>query len=92
MKIFKTFQYRLRPTDDQNEILHRHGGNTRFVWNQLLEFSNDITELVIINKFSLQEKLVKLKNENEFLKETYSQPLQIQADRLDKTFKKIKIR
>jgi len=88
MKIFKTFQYRLRPTDDQNEILHRHGGNTRFVWNQLLEFSNDITELVIINKFSLQEKLVKLKNENEFLKETYSQPLQIQADRLDKTFKK----
>jgi len=88
MQFIKTFQYRLLPTDEQNEILHRHAGNVRFVWNKLLEFANDKTQLTDINRGTLSKQVVDLKNSNEFLKSTYSQPLQVQADRLYQTFKK----
>ena len=84
MKIFKSFKFKLLPTEDQNTVLHKHGGNLRFAWNKLVEFANDRNKLN--NKFptkkELREKLKNIQKENEFLKISHSQPLQDASDKL----------
>ena len=46
MKIIKSYKFRMYPTQDQVAMLIQHGGNSRFVWNKLLEFSNIIKDLL----------------------------------------------
>ena len=44
-KIYKSIKYRIFPTDEQKQILERHFGASRFVWNYLINliFETDYT-------------------------------------------------
>jgi putative transposase len=87
MKILKAYKFRLNPDKDISAMLFQHGGNTRFLWNQLVQFSNDYN--VEYKKFPtqsiLQKEIINIKKQNDFLKISHSQPLQINAQRLCKT-------
>jgi len=92
MKIIKTYKFRLNPSKETLAVLLQHGGNSRFIWNQLVNFSKTYNKEN--NKFPsqviLQKEIIKIKKGNDFLKLTHSQPLQINAQRLTKTnFKSI---
>jgi putative transposase len=92
MKIVKTYKFRLNPDITTLEKLKQHGGNSRFLWNQLVNFSSQYNAEYknFPNQGILQKEIIKIKNENEFLKISHSQPLQIHAKRLTKTnFKSI---
>jgi len=41
MKKIISYRFRLKPTEEQIDLLKQHGGNIRFVWNQLLDYSNE---------------------------------------------------
>ena len=91
MIIRKSYKFRLYPTEEQLSILKQHGGSSRFVWNQLLNFSNNYKEShnnQYPSKIILQKQIVELKKDHEFIKLCHSQPLQINASRLAETFKK----
>lgn len=90
MLTHKTYQFRLDPTEDQLTVLHQHGGNIRFVWNKLLDFANKQKEInkKYPNQSELQKKIIEIKNENDFLKQNHSQPVQINATRIVEAFRK----
>jgi len=96
MKIQKGFRYRLKPTKQQEQKLLQHGGNTRFLWNHFLKTNIDYYKETKKFKFyhELAVSLPKLKDEHPFLKESFSQSLQMVARQLDKaledSFKKEK--
>ena len=41
MKINKSYSFKLYPTKEQKQILLQHTGNSRFLWNKLVEFNNN---------------------------------------------------
>lgn len=88
MKILKSYKYRLKPTKEQVPMLKQHGGNTRFVWNKLLEYANNAKEST--GKYPswgvLAKYIIQLKSENDFVKISHSQPIQVNAQRLSRTF------
>ena len=87
MKTLKTYKFRLNPNEATLELLKQHGGNGRFLWNQLVSFSKDFNDQKgrFPTQSELQKQIVVLKEENDFLKTSHSQPLQINAKRLNKT-------
>ena len=90
MKILKSYKFRLLPTKDQIPMLKQHGGNSRFVWNKLLEHSNNTRKTTnkIPNQSQFQKYIIQLKAENDFIKISHSQPIQVNALRLSKTYSK----
>ena len=86
----KSYKFRLKPTELQEQLLLQHTGNTRFLHNKLVEFSKD--EQSENNKFPtdgrLKKEIISIKNQNDFLKLTYSQPLQMVATRIFRTNQK----
>lgn len=84
MIIVKTFKYLLQPTEEQKEILLQHAGNSRFVYNKMVEEYNKIREnkLKTPRKTDFQVLIKELKKEHDFLKISHSQPLQINAKRI----------
>jgi len=84
MKINKSYKFRLYPTKEQEQLLLQHVGNSRFIWNKLVEFNKNYQEenKKFPNQSILQKEVIKLKKEFEFIKLTHSQPLQINAQRL----------
>ena len=89
MLVQKGFKYRLKPTKEQKQMLLQHGGNTRFVWNYFLKQNIDYYKET--GKFKFYHKLAtvipKLKQEFPFLKESFSQSLQMVARQFDKALK-----
>lgn len=87
MKIIKSFKYRLKPTKEQTALLLQHGGNNRFLWNKLVSLDKEykLETSKFLSQSELQRKIIELKSENDFLKITHSQPLQIHAQRLFQT-------
>jgi putative transposase len=96
MLVHKGFKYRLYPTPEQESQLLQQAGNTRFLWNKLLE--SNIKTYKDTQKFQFSYEMItslpKLKDEFEFLKLSFSQSLQQVGRQLDKalkdTFKKTK--
>lgn len=96
MLIYKGFKYRLYPTPEQESQLLQQAGNTRFLWNKLLE--SNIKTYEETKKFQFSHEMIvsipKLKEEFQFLKLSFSQSLQQVGRQLDKalkdTFKKTK--
>ena len=88
MLIHKTYKFRLKPAEEHFHMLKQHGGNVRFVWNKLLEYSNSQKQLTgkYPSQNDLQKHILTLKTQNEFIKISHSQPLQINAQKLVKTF------
>ena len=94
MQIHKSYKFRLKPNKEQKQLLLQRTGSSRFVWNKLVEFNQKYRK-ENNNKFPsqviLQKEIVKLKKEFEFIKLTHSQPLQINAKRINEVnFKAIK--
>jgi len=89
MKILKAYKFRLCPNKEQVSVLKQHGGNSRFIWNKLLEKANDVkkqTGKFVFSQSLFQKQIKQLKAENEFTKLGYSQPIQYNALKLNETF------
>lgn len=86
--MLKAFKYRLYPTEQQRELLNRHIGACRFVYNLALECKQTAWagNRVNLSCFALHGQLKDLKNECAWLKEINSQSLQQAITNLDKAY------
>ena len=92
MKIIKyTYKFRLEPNNDQINLLSRHFGSVRYVYNYFLnqrkeEYLNNKKSLTYNKQSSFLTQLKKDK-ETEWLKEINSQTLQYSLKCLDSAYK-----
>jgi putative transposase len=86
--MLKAFKYRLNPSASQAELINKHIGCVRFVYNDALAFkqSEYTKDKTNHSCFSLHKRLTNLKNEYEWLKEVNSQSLQQSITNLDKAY------
>ena len=89
MLIHKGFKFRLYPTLEQETMLAQQAGNTRFLWNKLLE--SNLKTYKDTQKFKFSYDMImsipKLKEEYDFLKLSFSQSLQQVGRQLDSALK-----
>lgn len=76
--MYKARKYRLYPTNSQKELIHKHCGSVRFLYNLALETKTMayIGSKVNLSRYDLQKQVVDLKKELTWLKEANSQSLQ----------------
>jgi putative transposase len=88
--MFKAYKYRISPTDSQKELIAKHIGSSRFVYNLALETKNAayIGSKINLSPFDLTKQLPELKKECEWLKEVNSQSLQQSIHNMDIAFKR----
>lgn len=88
--MFKGLKYRIYPTDLQKELIAKHIGSSRFVYNLALE--TKITAYLgskhNFSSFDLTKQLPDLKEECGWLKEVNAQSLQQSIQNMDIAFKK----
>lgn len=96
--IHYAYKYRIYPTEEQQQVLSKHFGCVRFVWNHFL---NERKEYYLKNKEEIEAKRIKgglsffdncrqltlLKKEKEWLRECNAQSLQASLMHLDKAYK-----
>ena len=87
--MFKAYKYRLYPTNSQKELIAKHIGSSRFVYNLALETKNTayLGSKHSLSQFDLIKQLPDLKKECEWLKEVNSQSLQQSIQNMDTAFK-----
>jgi putative transposase len=83
--ILKAYKYRVYPNKDQVEFLHQNFGAVRFVWNQLVANFNSWSKDGPNQPMS--EKILKDKEEFDWLNETISYALQQKRIDFDETKK-----
>lgn len=88
--MLKGLKYRLYPTNPQKELIAKHIGSSRFVYNLALETKNTayLGSKHNFSPFDLIKQLPDLKKECEWLKEVNSQSLQQSIQNMDIAFKK----
>jgi len=88
--MYKAFKYRIFPTEPQKELIAKHIGSSRFVFNLALETKNAayISAKHNYSAFDLVKQLPELKKECPWLKEVNSQSLQQAIQNMDIAFKK----
>lgn len=88
--MLKAFKYRLYPTKAQAELLNKHIGSCRFVYNLALETKQMAYagNRINLSCFDLVKQLPDLKKECSWLKEINSQSLQQSIVNLDTAFTK----
>jgi putative transposase len=76
--MFRGLKYRLYPNNSQKELIHKHIGSTRFLYNLALEtkITAYLGNKVNLSRYDLQKQVVDLKKECVWLKEVNSQSLQ----------------
>ena len=86
--MLKGYKYRISPTKAQAELINKHIGACRFVFNLALETKNYAyaSHKVNLSCFDIHAQLPELKKECEWLKEIDSQSLQQSVVNLDKAF------
>lgn len=87
----QAFKYRIYPNSEQTELIHKHFGCARFIYNYALnkKITAYQTEKVSLSRFDIQKDLPKLKEgEAVWLKEVNSQSLQASLENLDKAYTK----
>lgn len=88
--IHKSFKFRLLPTKEQKEILSKHFGCTRFVYNHFLKEKQDhyLNNGKTLNFNNSCKSLTELKGKEEFgwLKEVNSQALQAALKNLETAY------
>jgi putative transposase len=86
--MLKGYKYRILPNKVQIELINKHIGACRFVYNLALETKNYAyaTHRKNLSCFDLNNQLPELKKECEWLKEIDSQALQQSITNLDKAF------
>lgn len=88
--MFRAYKYRIYPSEAQKELIAKHIGACRFVYNLALETKNTayIGSKHNFSPFDLIKQLPELKKECEWLKEVNSQSLQQSIQNMDIAFKK----
>ncbi len=88
--MYRAFKYRIFPTEPQKELIAKHIGSSRFVYNLALETKNAayISAKHNYSAFDLVKQLPELKKEFPWLKEVNSQSLQQAIQNMDIAFKK----
>jgi putative transposase len=88
--MFKAFKYRIFPTEPQKELIAKHIGSSRFVYNLALETKTAayLGAKHNYSPFDLVKQLPDLKKECPWLKEVNSQSLQQSIQNMDIAFKK----
>lgn len=88
--MFRAYKYRISPTNSQKELINKHIGSSRFVYNLALETKNTayLGSKHNFSPFDLIKQLPELKKECEWLKEVNSQSLQQSIQNMDIAFKK----
>lgn len=83
--MLKTYKYRLYPTAKQDELINKHIGSVRFVYNLALETKQSAYAGTKVNLsvFDLIKQLPDLKSELPWLREINSQSLQFSIRNLD---------
>lgn len=86
--MYKARKYRIFPTDSQKELIHKHCGSVRFLYNLALETKTMayMGNKVSFSRYDLQKQMVDLKKELPWLKETNSQSLQVALLNLDTAY------
>jgi putative transposase len=90
MKRLKAFKYRLYPNNQQKELLSKHFGCCRYIYNYALakKISHYATQKKTLSRFEIQKDLVSMKKSEEtsWLKEVNSQSLQASLVNLDRAY------
>lgn len=88
--MFRAYKYRISPTNSQKELIAKHIGSSRFVYNLALETKTTayLGSKHNFSPFDLIKQLPELKKECEWLKEVNSQSLQQSIQNMDIAFKK----
>ena len=88
--MFRAYKYRISPTNSQKELIAKHIGSSRFVYNLALETKTTayLGSKHNFSPFDLIKQLPDLKKECEWLKEVNSQSLQQSIQNMDIAFKK----
>lgn len=86
--MLKAFKYRIHPTAEQAELINKHIGSCRFVYNLALETKQIAYagHRVNLSCFDLIKQLPDLKEQCEWLNEINSQSLQQSITHLDNAF------
>ena len=86
--MYKARKYRIYPTNSQKELIHKHCGSVRFLYNLALECKTMayLGSKVNLSRYDLQKQVVELKKELPWLKETNSQSLQVSLLDLDTAY------
>lgn len=87
---YKSFKYRIYPNKKQEEIINKHFGSCRWIYNYGLDKKIKSYQQTGkgLPRFDIQKELPELKKKEEtiWLKEIYSQSLQSSLENLDKAF------
>ena len=88
--MFLAKKYRLYPTNSQKELIAKHIGSSRFIYNLALETKNSayLGYKHNFSPFDLIKQLPELKKEYTWLKDVNSQSLQQAIQNMDIAFKK----
>lgn len=88
--MFRAYKYRLYPNNSQKELIYKHIGSSRFLYNLALETKTTayIGSNINLSRYDLQKQLVDLKKQCEWLKEVNSQSLQVALLNLDTAYSK----
>lgn len=86
--MYKARKYRIYPNSSQKELIHKHCGSVRFLYNLALETKTMTYNSFKVNlsRYDLQKQVVDLKKELPWLKETNSQSLQVALLNLDNAY------
>ena len=86
--MYKARKYRIFPNSSQKELIHKHCGSVRFLYNLALETKTMayLGSNVNLSRYDLQKQVVNLKKELPWLKETNSQSLQVALLDLDTAY------
>jgi putative transposase len=90
--IYKAYKYRIYPNKEQEELISKHIGCSRWVFNYALNKKNKSYQETGkgLSRFDIQKDLPSLKKSEEtiWLKEVNSQSLQASLENMDKAFTK----
>jgi len=88
--MLKAYKYRIYPDDSQKELLEKHFGCVRFIYNLALETKQSAFagNKINLSRFDLQKQLKELKNDFIWLKDVNSQSLQSALLNLDVAYTK----
>lgn len=86
--MLKAYKYRIMPNKRQAELINKHIGSVRFLYNLALETKKIAyaSKQINLSRYDLQKQLVDLKNECAWLKDVNSQSLQIALMNLDAAY------
>lgn len=87
--MFKAYKYRLYPNAKQRELLEKHFGCVRFIYNKGLELKSEAwhRDKTKLTRYDLQREIVKLKKSSAvWLREVNAQALQFALFNLDTAF------